>query len=129
MKKADRFRRPPLKGLFKLHFQPTGGRSIGALVTNVLNETGHPMREKRMAALLEKYEEQVVDHRILHEVISEMLDGGLDDRSKRGRLTGDWVIFEKAGKTRRYLTIATHEERNDDQVYHRVIAARQEMDA
>jgi hypothetical protein len=39
--------------------------------------------------------------------------GALEDRSKAGRMTGDWIIFAKHKSQNYYLGLATHEEAED----------------
>ena len=101
-KRAARFLRPPLTGLWhKHHFQ---ARFMLRNVVDEVNRAGD--LERRLSPDFGK-----ILGDVLGEVRSEIVDGSYIQRAKRRRLTGEFIVFDKcADGTNLYLTLGRHGE-------------------
>lgn len=116
------FKREPLKGLMKTHFTDArfivknlgahfgydhgGNRNLDALISEAFarNESGY------------------VDEKFINFIAHESTVGALQKRAKKKKISGEWIVFQKYNEKNYYLTLAAHDE-GDENIYRRVCDA------
>ena len=113
-KKASKFSRDPLKGLWHKHFfsahfvaQNISVGLSGGKLNKLINEVMNP--EKSDVITKEMISDLV--HRATHEP--------LENRATDNKLTGEWIIFAKRNDMNYYLCLSTHEA-GDENIYQRI---------
>ena len=126
-KKAQEFRHLPLFPFWHKHFHDVGHlmRNIGdrwgvsrgegsdgldSMIRGAIQEIGHDL------------------NLLSSRVARNFFIGGIEDRSKTNRLTGDWIIFAKYEGRNYYLDVATHEEGNEPERLMRKLHASSAME-
>ena len=119
-KKASAFNNPPLKGLMKTHF--TDAKFI---VKNIgvhfgLDKGGGKKLDKLIQDAFERNTSGWIDDEFARFIAHEMTFGALDERAAKQKMTGEWIVFQEYGGENYYLTLAAHNE-GDENVYSRVL--------
>ncbi|AYO82673.1 hypothetical protein [Methylobacterium brachiatum] len=110
-KRPERFRRDELRGLWKTHF--FAARFIPKNVLNALNSG--IFNDAIMGALDPAKAPEGETHaeyaaRLSSEVSRLVVEGGLADRKRARRLTGEWVIYAPHPTGNHYLSLGMHDE-------------------
>jgi hypothetical protein len=116
-KKVDSFKRPPLKGLKKSHFTDASfiNKNLGA---HFGYENGG---NKRLTKVVNDAFERngIVDDELISYLSHHAAIGSLEERAKKHNVTGEWIIFQEYENMNYYLTLAAHNE-GDENIYKRV---------
>lgn len=112
-KDASEFRGPYLKGLWHKHH--TQARFIAR---NLLQELA---RDGTVERVLRPHFGETITPELLNKLTHAIVVENYMGRGADGRLTGEWIIFAKAGAANRYLTLASHDE-GDKQILDRITA-------
>ncbi len=110
-KEAEQFR-PPLHPLWHKHFS-----TPRHLMRNIGERWGLTKSGNRdLTAMIEKVASEYGDQPDLWQkrLVHQFGPGGLDDRIREQRMTGDWIIFGKHEDRNFYLGLATHDEAKRD---------------
>ena len=79
--------------------------------------------EKRLSKLIqEAFDENtsgIVDDAFCNHIARGMSIDALNERAKGGKLTGEWIVFQEYEGENYYLTLAAHDE-GDENIYKRV---------
>ena len=118
-KKAEEFKRLPLKGLKKTHFT-----DASFIVKNMGSHFGlEKGGNKKLDQLFERASNQNTSGDVDDEFISFIVNGltvvMLKERAANHRITGEWIVFQEFEGKNYYLTLAAHDE-GDDNIYKRV---------
>jgi hypothetical protein len=124
VKPPQPFKHDPLKGFWKAHFF-----TASFIVRNLINEWGleHKTSTKfnKLVAKVSKEEDDDPSPygwqgRLAHKLVME----GFDERARRRKLTGEWLIYVECGSERYYLCIAQHtnNEADDKKIYDLIIS-------
>lgn len=113
--KENQFKHLPLKGFWKIHFFDTQ-----FLAQNLINQLGLEFENStkfselcsRMVEEEKRYPSNVGwQGRLAH----AMTIGAYEERAKKNRLTGEWIIFSKFNNKNYYLCISRHTSQSGDQ--------------
>lgn len=113
-KRASKFRKPPLAGLWhKHHFQAC------FMAENILLEINKPGNlDSRLRRFMGRTVGEIVD-----EMTIEIVDGSLKYRAMGKGLTGEFIVFERDAEGKnRYLTLGRHGD--DEQIWKRIESYR-----
>jgi hypothetical protein len=110
-KRPERFRRDELRGLWKTHF--FAAHFIPKNVLNALD--GGRLDTVIMAALdpakaPEGETHEQYAHRLSSEISRLVVEGGIEDRKRQRRLSGEWVIYAPHETGNHYLSLGMHDE-------------------
>lgn len=119
-KEATAFNKEPLKGLMKTHFTDATFilKNIG-IHMGLLNGGGKNL-DKLIHEAFDKNTSGVVDDEFINYISNGMTFGALKERAEKQKLTGEWIVFQEYKKKNYYLTLAAHNE-GDNNIYKRVI--------
>lgn len=115
-KRPEKFKRPVLSKYHKGHFW--GSNLLVDMTSNIINFTSSPSFEGRIRALIKANGNDVLTKDMIEEITRLAVDGALDHRAEKKKLTGEWIVFRATRKGRFFLTLAAHDEPDE------VIAAR-----
>jgi hypothetical protein len=108
MKPATEFRGEHLKGLWHQHFFVV---HPSALAHNIQNHLGKDGLEKLVSEHLPMGE--TVTASMLNALSHAIVTESLEERADAEKLTGEWIIFAKDNGKNYYLSIETHEQRDE----------------
>lgn len=118
---ADQFKHQPLAGLYKKHFM-----SARFLPKNLINfirsKDGKAHFHKAWDEAKVFSESEYIDEKFAGHLAHRMTVDPIQIKSSSKAMTGEWVVFHKHEDKNYYLTIASHNESND-QIYARVSLA------
>lgn len=118
-KGARQFKHEPLRGLwYKHHHQAS------FLLKNLMLEMH---RTPTVEAFLEDNIENVMSPELIQHLVYEVTVKNYDRRASQGRLTGEWIVYERTGDRNYYLTLGHHDE--GDEVIKKRIDAYRLLDA
>ncbi|MDR3407470.1 MAG: hypothetical protein P4L68_03100 [Methylovirgula sp.] len=116
-KSAEKFKYPPLGPFWKKHFLVGGA---APMVRNIQNALGK--KQKVLRKIVEENWNPTTSH-LPPEVISKNIADAVMDlyanRRLEEKLTGEWIIFGRNDEKNYYLTLATHDEPNE-QIFERM---------
>jgi len=108
-KPAKPFKYPPLKALWgKHHFQAK------FIPENIANYWSSKNNKGQLSTLISTLKENTIN-KFVHEYVL----GGYKARNEEHKITGEWIVFAKFDGRNFYLTLASHNE-GEDNVYERV---------
>lgn len=118
-KPAAQFERPPLQGLWKKHYLVGG---LPSMAKNLLLGFGKKRREL-LHVIKEHHSPATADLSPLEKSrnIADAVTNIYAERSRTGRLTGDWIVFAKHEGRNYYLCLARHDEPDAD-IFNRIKA-------
>ena len=105
---ASQFKREPLKGLMKKHFN-----DANFLIKNLGAHFGYDYGgNKNLDALVkEAFARNMsgcVDDEFINYLAHESTIGALQERAKNKKISGEWIVFQKYQGGNYYLTLAAH---------------------
>ena len=113
-KKARCFRYPPLRGLWHQHFfdasyfVPNVGAFLG------LADGGNGARlDEILDVFFKEHAGQELTPALEAEMAFRILVQPFEDRARRRRLTGEWIVFAKAAGRNVYLSLGFHRENHE----------------
>lgn len=117
-KAQDSFRHLPLRGLKKKHWM-----DAQQLYRNTILE----LKEKRLdtklnrqiQAFFDRNNGKLLDEKLIGEMAHIYTIGAWESRAERKALTGHWLIYAEYEGRNYYLSIATHDE-GDEQIYQKI---------
>ncbi len=120
-KKPEKFSGKILGGYWKKHFE------LDAVTSYKKNIEAHfdfsEKYGKNGNQKLETLVKKALDCHSADEFASVLANGiainSIEERAKNNKLTGEWIVFDEDDKARRYLTLASHEEK-DEEIYKRI---------
>ena len=104
---ASEFKRAPLKGLWHKHHA-----QAYFIVQNIVNHWSSDRRHSQLS------QNVLDDGGSLDHLTDHLIVGAYEERARHQALTGEWIIFAKAGSRNFYLTLACHAE-NDATIFER----------
>ena len=118
-KKAEEFKRLPLKGLKKTHFT-----NANFIVKNMgshfgLERGGNKMLDRLIKKAFDQNTSGYVDDDFANFIAHKLTIGMLEERAANHRITGEWIVFQEYEGKNYYLTLGAHNE-GDDNIYKRV---------
>lgn len=111
-KKAESFKREPLKGLYKKHFF-----NARFLLRNINSHYGIDFGGNKF--LDEVIKESFTKADAANHFAHNYIVGAYESRVRQSKVTGEWIVFQKFEGKNYYLTLAAHTE-EDDLIYERV---------
>ena len=116
---ASPFKKKLLKGLMKKHFT-----DAGFLVKNLGAHFGYEFGgNKNLEAVIHeafsRNKSGYVDDDFINYIAQETTVGAFEKRAKENKMTGEWIVFRKYRGKNYYLTLAAHDE-GDENIYSRV---------
>lgn len=114
VKSAQPFKHNPLKGFWKAHFF-----DARFIIRNLINEWGLEYENSpkfyELCNKVTKDEEECPSPlgwqgRLAHELVF----GGFEERTRRHRITGEWLVFAEYTSEKYYLCIANHSDNTED---------------
>ncbi|MBI0539127.1 hypothetical protein D9599_26665 [Roseomonas sp. KE2513] len=121
MKAPDRFRHPPLRGLWKGHYLR---HAAEAVPSNVLLEHGRIRKVflSYLKQLRQEYPEDNTPEQAMEYAAkaARQMMSYYDQRKQRGALTGEWIVYVQHEGQNYYLTLAQHDE-GDEQIHRRIV--------
>jgi hypothetical protein len=118
-KKAEAFKRHPLKGLMKKHFTDASFivKNLGAHFG--YERGGNKKLDKMIKRVFEKNTSGNIDNEFIMHIAHESTMAAIDARAKENRVTGEWIVFQKFEGKNYYLTLAAHNE-GDEKIFKRI---------
>lgn len=118
-KKAEVFRKHPLKGLMKKHFT-----DASFIIKNLGAHFGYEYGgNKRLEAMVNEAFTQnksgFVDDAFIDFIAYNSTILAFEDRASRKKLSGEWIVFQEYQSKNYYLTLAAHDE-GDENIFKRV---------
>jgi len=111
-KRAAQFKHPPLKGFWKKHYLLDG---LGSMAKNV--QLGFGPDRRRLRQVIEENYNPKTAH-LPPETVSKNIANAVVNlyayRSRKQRLTGEWIIYGKYDGKNYYLCLAAHDEPDND---------------
>ena len=118
---ASAFKREPLRGLMKKHFTDANF-IVKNLVAHFGSEYGGNRKlETIVSQAFARNKSGYVDDEFINFIAHETTFGALQKRAKK-RISGEWIIFQKYSGKNYYLTLAAHDE-GDENIYGRICDA------
>ena len=119
--KEKAFKKLPLKGLFKKHFM-----SAGFIVKNIgahfgFEWGGNINLDNLIEEVFSNNKSGYVDDAFVGQLTHGMVTQAIEKRAEKG-LTGEWIVFRKFKGKNYYLTIAAHNE-GDENIFNRLCDA------
>jgi hypothetical protein len=110
----NKFRHPPMNKFFKAHFF-----DARFLARNLINHWGLEFSNSPKLGNLLTRLEQTSENNWQGKVAHEMVLGGYEERARKSKLTGEWIIFAKHNGLNYYLCICQHSKspQDDGQIY------------
>lgn len=114
VKPPQQFKHNPLKGFWKVHFF-----DARFIFRNLINEWGLEYEtSSKFYELCKKVTDEEDESpspfgwqgRLAHKFVIE----GFEERARRHRITGEWLIFAESASEKYYLCIATHSDKKED---------------
>lgn len=114
-KKVDQFKHSPLKGFWKAHF--TDARFI---YKNIINNWGlenenNDKFNNLCNHVIEEEEKSPSTGGWQGRLAHAFVIGGYEERARKNKLTGEWIIFSKYNNKNYYLCISAHTSKEEDQ--------------
>lgn len=116
-KRASRFTRAPLRGLWKKHHV-----QAHFILQNIMNEW---TRGDSFEKVFRPYYGMTLTTDITGRIARELVHTAYQARASGRRLTGEWIVFDKQPTGNHYLTLARHAE-DDRAVFARIRRYRAE---
>ena len=118
-KKHEKFKGSVLKGLYKKHFM-----NAAYLIKNInahygINFEGNSRLDKRIQDVIDENTTGYTDGDFAGKLADELVFKGIQERATQG-FTGEWIVFQKYQGKNYYLTLAQHDE-GDENIYNRVV--------
>lgn len=109
------FKHYPLKGVWKAHFFDTR-----FLVKNIVNHWGleyenSPKFTSLYNQVISEENESPSKHGWQGRLAHEMTVGAYEEKSRKNRRTGEWIVFSKNNGKNYYLFICRHTQQEEDQ--------------
>jgi hypothetical protein len=116
--RVNQFKHPPLKGIWKAHFF-----DARFLVKNIVNHFGledenSPKFSSLYNRVIAEEDECPTKHGWQGRLAHEMTVAAYEERSKKNRRTGEWIVFSKHNGKNYYLFISNHTSKEEDQDVH-----------
>lgn len=121
-KAASTFKNEPLKGLMKKHFA-----DARFIINNLGAHFGYEYGgNKNLKKVIEeafsRNKSGYVDNDFINFIAHQSTIGALGERTRKNKLTGEWIVFQIHNGKNYYLTLASHDE-SDQSIYSRVCDA------
>ena len=115
--KENQYKHDPLKGLWKKHF--TDARFISKNIDNHfgLSKGGNKKLDQVINRVCSNHTETT--EAFADELSYELTINAYQSRVDKNRMTGEWIVFQKYEGKNYYLTLASHQE-EDNEIYKRV---------
>ena len=110
--KYETFKHMPLRGLWKAHFDADYGRNI--IEHWGLRFENSPKHAKLCADVAAEEEADPSAYGWQGRLAHRLTVGGLEERARQGKLTGEWIVFGKHDDRNYYLCIAKHTSTTDE---------------
>lgn len=116
------FKREPLKGLMKKHYTDANFivKNLGAHFGS--NFGGNKNLDNLIKEAFSRNKSGYVDDEFINYIAHESTIGALQERAKRKKMSGEWIVFQKHNGENYYLTLAAHDE-GDENIHERVCLA------
>ena len=115
----EQFKHLPLKGLFKAHFF-----DARFMVRNLINHwrmefENSPKFNSLLSRVIEEEENRPSKFGWQGRLAHEMTVGGYEERARKNKCTGEWIVFAKHNGLNYYLCISGHSKsrREDQEIY------------
>lgn len=113
--RVSQFKHPPLKGIFKAHFF-----DARFIFKNIVNHWGleyenSPKFISLCNRISTEEEECPTKHGWQGRLAHKMTMTAYEERSRKNRLTGEWIIFSKYNSKNYYLFLSRHTSKEEDQ--------------
>jgi hypothetical protein len=118
-KKYKKFKKLPLRGLYKIHF------SNGSLINMKYNLQNHwDFQSNKFEQMALEVRKQVGDYEYekFSQLLAQKFIDGYYARRKNSKLTGEWIVFMKHNQKNYYLTLAEHDE-SDEKIFNRIMTS------
>jgi len=118
-KNADQFKKTPLKGFMKKHFFDARFilKNIGAHFG--VEQGGNKNLDRIIKKGVDRNKSGCFDDEMASFLSYNFSKGATEKRARDGRITGEWIIFQRYKGKNYYLTLAAHDE-GDENIYKRV---------
>ena len=118
-KKAEPFKRLPLKGLMKTHFTDANFiiKNLGAHFG--YDNGGNKRLDKLVSEAFARNESGYIDDEFINFIAHQSTIGALEQRAVKKNITGEWIVFQEHLGKNYYLTLAAHNE-GDENIFKRV---------
>lgn len=114
-RKAEVFKHYPLKGLYKKHFY-----DASFLVMNLRSHFGIDFGGNKL--FNQMFNEALATGDIdqfINQLSHNGTIGAYEKRASQGKVTGEWIVFQRSNEKNYYLTVAAHNE-GDENIFKRV---------
>jgi hypothetical protein len=118
---AEQFRHPPLTGLYKKHF--TSPRFLIKNLQNFLqSKLGKQHFYKVWDEAIKAGDSSMVNEKFIQHLVHHVTIDTIAIKSELKKMTGEWIVFHKHKGENFYLSIAFHEETNE-QIHQKIVQA------
>lgn len=116
--KEEKFKHLPLRGLYKKHFMNARYliNNINAYYGTKFN--GNSRLDECIQSMFDETTTKYLDESFAGKLAHQLVFKAIEERAERG-LTGEWIVFQKYRDKNYYLTLATHDE-DDEEIFKRV---------
>lgn len=118
--KADKFNHPPLIVLRKKHFMSAIFIPHNIFAHFGITNGGNPRLDEIVKEAFKTNTSGYADAEFFNTLAHNFTVGAYEERAKRKRLSGEWIVFQEYAGKNYYLTLGSHTE-GDDAIYDRVI--------
>ena len=112
--RAAQFKHPPLAGLWKLHFFQASFIPQNIAAYWGLKHGGNRRLDGMVADLFQEHAGEYVEDGFSAHFAHELVIGGYEKRARTQGLSGEWIIYNKLRDCIDVLSLASHQERDDD---------------
>ncbi len=119
-KKPDCFKRKPLKGLMKTHFTNASYISKNLYSHFGVKYGGNKALSSLVSSAIESSKNM---DEFIQNIAHSSTIGAISNREKSKSITGEWLVFQKYRGQNYYLTLAEHDE-GDENIFRSVVNAR-----
>jgi hypothetical protein len=119
---ATIFKKQPLKGLMKKHFTDASFiiKNLGAHFG--YDYGGNKNLDTLISEAFSRNKSGFVDDEFINYIAHESTVGAFQERAIKRKLSGEWIVFREHNGKNYYLTLAAHDE-GDENIYSRVCDA------
>lgn len=121
-KKVGIFKHLPLKGLYKAHFFNASFIRGNINAEFGLEYCGNTKLDKTLNQAFEQYKSGYTNDEICMLLAHEFTVMTIEERAHKGKLSGEWIIYQVYEGNNYYLALGCHKE-SDQDIYDRVKAA------
>lgn len=104
-KPPSEFKGSVLKGLWHKHFYPALPSTIGH---NIQNHLGNNGLRRLAEEVFDPRKSKKVTKEMIHEFSHKLVEGSLEQRGNKEKLTGEWIIYAKHNDKNYYLCVSPH---------------------